>query len=338
MDGGVAVKKIINQPEHVVSEMLKGIAAAHPSLTLVEEDSVIMRKTLRNKVALISGGGSGHEPAHVGYVGAGMLDAAVAGNVFSSPSATQIQNAIAHVNMGSGVLLIIKNYSGDVMNFEMAEEFAQMDGAEVAHVVVDDDVAIEAEEGSTGRRGIAGTVFVHKIAGAAAEAGGSLAEVKAAAEKAIANVRSMGMAMSSCILPAVGTPGFSLAEDEIEIGMGIHGEPGIRRAKLMTARELAGELTGRILDSLDYSGSEVAVLVNGLGATPLMELYIFYHEVERLLADRGVRVYRSYVGNYMTALEMAGCSLSLLRLDDELKRLLDAPADTPAFKQISMEA
>ena len=328
------MKKIINAPEQVVPDFLRGFAAANPHVAYDQEANFIVRKELGDKVALISGGGSGHEPSHAGYVGKGMLDAAVAGNVFASPSADQVQSAISRVNTGKGVLLVIKNYSGDVMNFEMAGELAEFDGIEVASVIVADDVSIQEVEGGTGRRGIAGTVFVHKIAGAAAEEGRSLSEVKAVAEKVIANVRTMGMAMSSCTIPAVGKPGFTLGENEIEIGMGIHGEPGIRRTEVMTAKALAEGLCGRILSDLDYSGSEVAVLVNGLGATPLMELYILYGEVEKILAEKGIRVYRSYVGNYMTALEMAGASVSLLRLDDELKTLLDAPADTPAFTQI----
>lgn len=327
------MKKIINTPEHVVSDFLYGFAAANPNVVYDQNANFIARKELGDKVALISGGGSGHEPSHAGFVGRGMLDAAVAGNVFASPSADQVQSAISKVNAGKGVLLVIKNYSGDVMNFEMAGELAEFDGIEVQSVIVADDVSIQEVEGGTGRRGIAGTVFVHKIAGAAAEEGRSLSEVKAVAEKVIANVRSMGMAMSSCTIPAVGKPGFSLGENEIEIGMGIHGEPGIFRTEVMTAKELASELCGRILSDLDYSGSEVAVLVNGFGATPQMELYILYHEVEKLLTEKGIKIYRSYVGNYMTALEMAGASVSLLRLDDEMKALLDAPADTPAFKQ-----
>ena len=327
------MKKIINSPEFVVPEFLAGFANANPQLAFDSEANVIYRKSASPKVALISEGGSGHEPAHAGYVGKGMLDAAVSGNVFSSPSADQIQTAITKANSGKGVLLIIKNYSGDVMNFEMAAEMAELDDIEVDYVVVDDDVSIAEKEGSSGRRGIAGTIFVHKIAGAAAEEGRNLSEVKTVAEKVIANTRSIGMAMSSCILPAVGKPSFQLEDDEIEIGMGIHGEPGCRKTKLLTAKELAKEMGERILENLDYAGSEVAVLVNGLGATPLMELYIFNHEVHQMLSEKGIRIYRTYVGNYMTSLEMAGCSLSLLRLDEELKRLLDAPADAPAFKQ-----
>ena len=228
--------------------------------------------------------------------------------------------------------MVIKNYSGDIMNFQMAAELAETEGIQADYVVVKDDVAVPDSTFSTGRRGIAGTVFVHKIAGAAAEAGKSLAEVKAAAQKVIDNVRSMGMAMSPCILPGVGKPGFQLAENEMELGMGIHGEPGINREAMCSAKDVARKLVDPILADLDYSGSEVAVMVNGLGGTPLMELYIMYNEVEALLSERNIRIYQCFVGSYMTSLEMSGCSVTLLRLDDELKPLLDAPANTPAFK------
>lgn len=327
------MKKIINAPQDVVSETLMGLAKAEPTLEYTPKVEVISRKALSpGKVGVISGGGSGHEPAHAGYVGQGMLTAAVAGNMFSSPSPDRIIEGINKANGGAGVLMVIKNYSGDIMNFEMAKDMAEMDDIEVEAVVVRDDVAVPDSTYSTGRRGIAGTVFVHKIAGAKAEAGGSLAEVKAAAEKAIANIRSMGMAMSPCTLPAVGKPGFQLGENEIEIGMGIHGEPGVQRTDVLSAAELADVLLGKILEDYDYSGSEVAVLVNGLGGTPLMELYILFNEVEALLAQKGIKVYRSLVGNYMTAIEMTGASLTLMKLDDELKALLDAPCNTPALK------
>ena len=327
------MKKIINSPEQVVPDFLRGFAAAHPELSYDPEGQIIARKMRREKVALISGGGSGHEPAHAGYVGSGMLDAAVAGNVFASPSADQILRAITAADTGQGVLLIVKNYSGDVMNFEMAGELAALDGVAVERIVVADDVSVQETARGTGRRGIAGTVFVHKIAGAAAEAGGTLAEVKRAAEKAASNVRSMGMAMSACTIPAVGKPGFALGENEIELGMGIHGEPGILRTDVMRADQLAQELCDRIIADLGGECEEAAVLVNGLGATPLMELYILYGAVEQALMARGVRIYRAYVGNYMTALEMAGASVSILRLDAELRALLDAPANTPALRQ-----
>ncbi len=326
------MKKIINKPTDVVSELLRGMEKAYPSLKYIEKLEVITRREKSDKVAVISGGGAGHEPAHAGYVGKGMLDAAVSGNVFSSPSPDRIIEGINQTNSGKGVLMIIKNYSGDIMNFGLSKDMAEMDDIEVETVVVKDDVAVPDSTYSTGRRGIAGTVFVHKIAGAKAETGANLQEVKAAAEKAIANIRSMGMAMTPCTLPAVGKPGFVLSDDEIEIGMGIHGEPGVERTNVKTAKELAGILLDKILEDYDYSNSEVALMVNGLGGTPLMELYILNNEVQQLLEEKNIKVYRTFVGNYMTALDMTGCSLTLMKLDDELKELLDAPCDTPALK------
>jgi dihydroxyacetone kinase-like protein len=326
------MKKIINKPTDVVSELLRGMEKAYPSLKYIEKLEVITRREKSDKVAVISGGGAGHEPAHAGYVGKGMLDAAVSGNVFSSPSPDRIIEGINQTNSGKGVLMIIKNYSGDIMNFGLSKDMAEMDDIEVETVVVKDDVAVPDSTYSTGRRGIAGTVFVHKIAGAKAETGANLQEVKAAAEKAIANIRSMGMAMTPCTLPAVGKPGFVLGDDEIEIGMGIHGEPGVERTNVKTAKELAGILLDKILEDYDYSNSEVALMVNGLGGTPLMELYILNNEVQQLLEEKNIKVYRTFVGNYMTALDMTGCSLTLMKLDDELKELLDAPCDTPALK------
>lgn len=327
------MKKIINSPNDAVSECLQGLVKANPNLVYTPKMEVISRKNKTpGKVGVVSGGGSGHEPAHAGYVGKGMLDAAVAGNMFSSPSPDRIIKGIEEANGGAGVLLVIKNYSGDIMNFGMAKDMAEMDDIHVESVVVRDDVAVPDSTYSTGRRGIAGTVFVHKIAGAKAESGASLEEVKAAAEKAIANIRSMGMAMTPCILPAVGKPGFALADDEIEIGMGIHGEPGVARTKVKTAKEVAKILLDKILEDYNYSGSEVALLVNGLGGTPLMELYILNNEVQKILEEKKIRVHKTFVGNYMTAIEMAGCSLTLMKLDDELKELLDAPCDTTAWK------
>ena len=328
------MKKLINNPNHVVTEMLQGLAKANPHVIYAGEGvEVISRKDKKQgKVGVISGGGSGHEPAHAGYVGFGMLDAAVAGNVFASPSPDRIIEGIKQADSGQGVLMIIKNYSGDIMNFQMAGELAQMEEIQTDYVVVKDDVAVADSTYSTGRRGIAGTVLVHKLAGAAAEQGKSLSEVKAAAQKAIDNVRSMGMAMTPCILPGVGKAGFSLAEDEIEIGMGIHGEPGVSRESITPAKELAEKLVKRILDDYDFLGSEVAVMVNGLGGTPLMELYIVYREVERILSAKGIRIYKSFVGNYMTSLEMSGCSVTMLKLDEELKGYLDYPSEAPAFR------
>jgi dihydroxyacetone kinase-like protein len=332
------MKKLINNPERVVEEMLEGMVAAYPGyVRKLKGFNVIVRADapVKGKVALVSGGGSGHEPAHPGYVGRGMLDAGVAGAVFTSPTPDQIFEAVKAVDGGAGVLLIIKNYTGDVMNFEMAGEMAEMEGIKVASVIVNDDVAVENSTYTTGRRGIAGTVFVHKIAGARAQAAGTLEEVKAVAEKVIANVRSIGMALTPCVVPAAGKPTFTLAEDEMEIGMGIHGEPGTMRTKIMKADEIVDHLMSKILQDLPFRiGDEVAVMINGLGATPLMEQFILNRKVSAILANRGIKVHKTYIGEFMTSLEMAGASITLLKLDDELKALLDAPADTPAFKQL----
>lgn len=331
------MKKVINLPDQVVEEMLQGAAAAHPQyVKRVEGFNVLVRAAgPAPKVALVSGGGSGHEPSHGGYVGRGMLDGAVAGAVFTSPTPDQVFAAVQAVDGGKGVLLVIKNYTGDIMNFEMAAEMAEAEGIKVDKVVVNDDVAVENSTWTAGRRGIAGTVLVHKIAGAKAEAGADLAEVKRVAEKVIANVRSMGMALSPCTVPAAGKPSFTLAEDEAEIGMGIHGEPGTHREKVRTADETVSHLLEKILaDLAPAAGDEVAVLVNGLGATPLMELYVVNRKVAAILAERGLKTAKTYVGNYMTSLEMAGFSVTLLKLDGELKELLLAPADTPALVQL----
>lgn len=328
------MKKIINNPNEVVSDMLRGMAKANPKIHYLGKGIEVIARAEKTagKVGVITGGGSGHEPSFGGYVGKGMLDAAVAGNVFSSPSPDRIIEGIKAADTGAGVLMVIMNYSGDIMNFKMAGEMAEFDGIKTDVVVVKDDVAVPDSTYSTGRRGIAGTLFVHKVAGAAAEMGKSLEDVKAVAEKAVANIRTMGMAMSPCILPAVGKPGFTLGEDECEIGMGIHGEPGINREKMSTAKELAAKLLQKIFDDCDYSDSEVAVMVNGLGGTPLMEQYILYDEVERILSEKGIHIYKAFVGNYMTSLEMAGVSITLFKLDDELKRYLDEPSDAPAFR------
>lgn len=325
------MKKIINNPNTVVSEALEGLAMSCPDLVYVPELEVIARKKKTGRVGVVSGGGSGHEPAHAGYVGEGMLDAAVAGNVFSSPSPDRILEGIRRADSGKGVLLVIKNYSGDIMNFELAAEMAQMEGIEVQSVVIKDDVAVEDSTFSAGRRGIAGTIFVHKVAGARAKLGGSLDEVRMAAGKAIHNIRTMGMALSACTIPANGKPNFELRENEIEVGMGIHGEPGIRRTEIMTSKELANELLSKIFEDFDYTGAEVGLLVNGLGATPLMELYILNKDVISVLEEHSIKVYINMVGNYMTALDMGGCSITLMKLDEELKTLLSTPCHTPAF-------
>lgn len=330
------MKKVINNPERVVEEMMEGIVAAYPQYVRKLKDyNVLVRKNspIEGKVALVSGGGSGHEPSHGGFVGKGMLDAAVAGAVFTSPTPDAIYEAIKNVASDKGVLLIIKNYTGDVMNFEMAKEMAEMDGIKVDSVVVNDDVAVENSTWTVGRRGIAGTVFVHKIAGAKAETGAELEEVKRVAEKVIANVRSMGMALTPCIVPAAGKPNFTLDENEMEIGMGIHGEPGTHRESLKTADEIVESLMAKILKDIELcENDEVAVMINGLGATPLMELFIVNRKVAEILKENGVNIYKTFVGEFMTSLEMAGFSISILKLDDELKELLDAKADTPAFK------
>ena len=330
------MKKIINAIPDIVTEMLDGVAAAHPeTLRRLEGQSVIVRKEIRSdKVTLVSGGGSGHEPAHAGYVGTGMLDAAVAGEVFTSPTPDRIKAAIDAVRSDAGTLLIVKNYSGDVMNFEMAAELAETDGVKTRSVIVNDDVAVENSTYTTGRRGIAGTVFVHKIAGALAERGANLDAVAAVAQKVVGNVRSMGFALSPCTVPANGRPGFDLGDGEMEFGLGIHGEPGVRRAPVENADSLAKNLLAVVFDDLPFRrGDRVAVLINGLGGTPLMELYILNRSVAALCRERGLAVAKTYVGNFMTSLEMAGASVSLLRLDPELESLLADPSDAPAFRQ-----
>lgn len=328
------MKKLLNNIANTETEMIDGLCKAYPQYVrrLADTGVVVRTEKKKGKVALISGGGSGHEPAHGGYVGYGMLDAAVAGAIFTSPTPDQVYEGIKAVATGQGVLMIVKNYTGDVMNFEMASEMAQMDDIAVDYVVVNDDVAVKDSLYTTGRRGVAGTVLVHKIAGAKAEQGATLAEVKQTAQKVIDNVRTMGMAITPCIVPAAGKPGFELGEDEMEIGIGIHGEPGTHREPLKKANEIAEHLLEKILADIDYSGKEVAVLINGSGGTPLMELFVINNHVHDVLTKKGIRIYKTLVGNYMTSIEMCGFSISLLRLDGELKELLDAPADTPAFR------
>ena len=328
------MKKIINAVDQVENQMIEGLVNAYPEYVYRVEGSDVLARAHKKegKVALVSGGGSGHEPAHAGYVGTGMLDAAVPGAVFTSPTPDQVYEAIQAVATEEGVLLVIKNYTGDVMNFEMAADMARDEGIKVDQVIVGDDVAVDGSLYTVGRRGIAGTVFVHKIAGAKAEAGASLEEVKAVAEKVIANVRSMSMAIKPCTVPAAGTPGFELADDEMEIGIGIHGEPGTHKEKLQEADQIVDQLLDKILADLDYTGSDVAVMINGCGGTPLMELFIVNNHVSDVLKEKNINVYRTFVGEYMTSIEMEGFSISLLKLDDEMKALLDATADTPAFK------
>ncbi|MBO5155097.1 MAG: dihydroxyacetone kinase subunit DhaK [Eubacterium sp.] len=328
------MKKLINSVETVEDEMIQGLIKAYPQyLKKIDGHNVVVRaKKKEGKVALISGGGSGHEPAHAGYVGEGMLDAAVAGAVYTSPASDAILEGIKAIATDAGVLMVIKNYTGDVMNFEMAAEMAEMEGINVKQVVVNDDVAVKDSLYTVGRRGVAGTVFVHKIAGALAETGASLDEVQAVAQKVIDNVRTMGAATLPSTIPASGKPGFELAEDEMEVGIGIHGEPGTHREKMMTANDITDHLLEKILADIDYSGSEVAVMVNGSGSTPLMELYIINNRVADVLAEKGIKVVQTFVGEYMTSIDMAGFSISVLKLDDQLKELLAAKADTPAMK------
>ncbi len=325
----------MNKAEDMVVEMCLGMEKAYPETLVFSPKYKIMKRKHLNldKVVLISGGGSGHEPSHAGFVGPGMLDAAVCGDVFASPSTIQVYNAIDQTKSSKGTLLIVKNYSGDCMNFDAASEMAEDDElVEVEKVYVNDDVAVKDSLYTVGRRGVAGTIFVHKIAGAAAEKGLELLEVKRVAEKVIKNVRSMGFALTSCTVPAKGTPTFTLSEDEMEFGVGIHGEPGIIREKIVTSDQLAVKLLDKILPDLPFaSQDEVAVMVNGFGATPLQELFVLNNSVAKVLEEKGVKVYRTFVGNYMTAIDMAGASITLLKLDDELKSLLDAPAETASL-------
>lgn len=328
------MKKIMNRPETVVIEMCNGIATAHPELEFVQKYKVIKKKNIdTQKVSLISGGGSGHEPAHAGFVGKGMLDAAVCGDVFASPSQIQVYQAIKETASEKGTLLIIKNYSGDMMNFKNAAYLAEEDGIKVDYVKVDDDIAVQDSLYTVGRRGVAGTVLVHKVAGAAAQKGMELADVKVAAENAIANVRSIGFAFTSCTVPAKGTPTFEIAEDEMEYGVGIHGEPGIQREKTVSADELANRMTNELVLELNLQkGDEAALLINGFGATPLQELYLLNNAVAKVLDEKKIRVYRTFVGNYMTSIDMAGASVSLMKMNDQLKELLDSESDAPSFK------
>jgi dihydroxyacetone kinase-like protein len=330
------MKKLINNPADVVAEALLGIEAAHPELSVDHANKIIYRTDapVSGKVGLISGGGSGHEPLHGGFVGRGMLDAACAGEVFTSPVPDQMLEATKRVNGGAGVLHIVKNYTGDVMNFEMAAELAAAEtGIEVTSVVSDDDVAVQDSLYTAGRRGVGVTVLLEKIAGAAAEQGRPLSEVADIAKVVNANGRSMGMALTSCTVPAVGKPTFELGEDEIEIGIGIHGEPGRRRVPLATAGKIAEMLVEPIVSDLPFgNGDAVIAFVNGMGGTPLIELYVMYNEVARILAGHGVEIARSLVGPYITSLEMAGCSVTLLKVTDDLLALWDAPVNTPALR------
>mgnify|MGYP000946673194 CR=1 FL=1 len=328
------MKKLINSPDDVIAEALRGIDAADENVRVDHENRVIFRAepTRAGKVAVISGGGSGHEPLHGGFVGVGMLDAACAGQVFTSPTPDQMLAATVGTDAGAGVLHVVKNYTGDVMNFEMAAELAAEQGVRVETVVVADDVAVEDSLYTAGRRGVGLTVLLEKIVGAAAEEGRDLDAVVAVAKKVIENGRSMGMALTSCTVPAAGRPTFDLPEDQMEIGIGIHGEPGRHREPLTGAKDIARQLVEPILADHDFAGSETIVMVNGMGGTPLIELYLMYGEVKALLDAAGVRVVRNLVGNYITSLDMAGCSVTVLKADDELLALWDAPVRTAGLR------
>ncbi|HGD3689661.1 TPA: dihydroxyacetone kinase subunit DhaK [Streptococcus agalactiae] len=314
------MKKILNQPTDVVTEMLDGLAYVHNDLVhRIEGFDIIARNEEKSgKVALISGGGSGHEPSHAGFVGEGMLSAAVCGAVFTSPTPDQVLEAIKEADEGAGVFMVIKNYSGDIMNFEMAQDMAEMEGIEVASVVVDDDIAVEDSLYTQGKRGVAGTILVHKILGHAARHGKSLQEIKAIADELVPNIHTVGLALSGATVPEVGKPGFVLAEDEIEFGIGIHGEPGYRKEKIQPSKALATELVDKLIESFDAkSGEKYGVLINGMGATPLMEQYVFANDVAKLLEDKGIEVNYKKLGNYMTSIDMAGLSLTLIKLENQ---------------------
>ncbi|MBR3685439.1 MAG: dihydroxyacetone kinase subunit DhaK [Clostridia bacterium] len=334
------MKKIMNTAESFVYDMCHGLAKAHPELEFVEKYKVVKKKVIdKNKVTLISGGGSGHEPAHAGFVGKGMLDCAVCGDVFASPSQIQVYNALKMTASKKGTLMIVKNYSGDCMNFNNAAALAKEDGVEVDAVYVNDDIAVKDSLYTVGRRGVAGTVFVHKIAGAKAEQGGSLQEVKAVAQKVIDNVRSFGFALTSCTVPAAGSPTFEIGEDEMEFGVGIHGEPGRKREKLQTSDALAKRIIPDLMEDLGLkAGEEIALLINGFGGSPLQELYLFNNDVSKELEAKGISIYKTMVGNYMTSIDMAGASVTLLRLDAELKSLLDYAVSTPAITWGAVDA
>ncbi|MEU6212670.1 dihydroxyacetone kinase subunit DhaK [Streptomyces sp. NPDC047023] len=331
------MRMLINSPQTVVDDALRGMAAAHPDLDVDVEARVVVRRDARTggRVGVVSGGGSGHEPLHAGFVGLGMLSAACPGEVFTSPVPDQMVRAASAVDSGQGVLFVVKNYTGDVLNFEMAAELAEEDGLRVERVLVDDDVAVTDSLFTAGRRGTGATLFVEKIAGAAAEEGAPLDRVADLARRVNAASRSFGVALSACTTPAKGSPTFDLPDGELELGIGIHGEPGRERRPSMPAREIAEVALGAVLDELAEVGpadGPVLALVNGMGATPLLELYGFHAEVARILAARGVPVARTLVGNYVTSLDMAGCSVTLCRADEELLRLWDAPVRTPALR------
>jgi dihydroxyacetone kinase-like protein len=329
------VKKLINKAEDVVVEELQGMAAAHPDLVKVFFDpNYVVRADapVQRKVALVSGGGSGHEPMHGGLVGVGMLDAACPGQVFTSPTPDQMEAATKAVNGGAGVVHIVKNYTGDVMNFEMAADLCRAEGIEVESVLVDDDVAVQDSLYTAGRRGVGTTVLMEKIGGAAAEEGRPLKEVADVCREVNANGRSMGMALTSCTVPAAGKPTFEIGDDEMEIGIGIHGEPGRERMKLKPVSEIVEMMATAVVDDIPFKqGDKVLAFVNGMGGTPLIELYVVYNELAKFLGGRGIEISRNLIGSYITSLEMAGCSITLLKLNDDFVRFWDAPVKTPGL-------
>lgn len=328
------MKKLINNPANVVDEMVSGLVLSYPKIvTRISQTPVVTRSHIPTKVSLISGGGSGHEPAHAGFVGQGMLTAAICGQVFTSPTPDIIVTAIQAVNKNQGVFMIVKNYSGDIMNFEMAKELAEMDGINIDYCVVADDIAVENSTFTQGRRGVAGTVLVHKILGAASEQGATLTQIKSLADTILSNIKTIGVAFSGATVPEVGKPGFVLADDEIEYGVGIHGEPGYRREKLQSSEKLAAELVNKLHNEFHFiDGDNYALMINGLGSTPLMEQYIFANDVFKLLAERGINIQFSKIGNYMTAIDMAGVSLTLMKLEDnKWLEYLNYPVNTIAW-------
>ncbi|MFO7833916.1 MAG: dihydroxyacetone kinase subunit DhaK [Halohasta sp.] len=329
------MKKLINDPAAVVDEMLDGMLAAYPEqLRRLDDTEVMVRADapVSGKVGIVSGGGSGHEPTHAGFIGEGMLDGAAAGEVFTSPTADQLNDMIEACDSGEGVLCVVKNYEGDVMNFETAGEMAEMADVDVRQVVVNDDVAVEDSLYTSGRRGVAGTIFVHKVAGAKAAEGADLEEVERVANKMIDNVATMGVALTSCVTPDKGEPTFDLPDDEIELGIGIHGEPGTERTDMMSADEITDHLTENVLEDLDLDeGQEIITLVNGMGGTPQSELFILNRRLQELVDDHGLETWDAWVGDYMTSLDMMGASITVAAVDDELKALLEASADTPAL-------
>lgn len=324
------MKKIINDPENIIKEMLNGLYKANQDKVKINEDmKIIYRKDLpiKGKVGLISGGGSGHEPAHAGYVGDGMLDCAICGEIFTSPTPDQVLEAIKLADSGQGVFMVIKNYTGDVMNFEMAKDMAEMDGINVDYIIVNDDVAVEDSTYTSGRRGIAGTIFVHKVLGAMAREGKSLEEIKAMAEKIVKNIKSMGMATKACINPISGKESFDLSEEDMEIGVGIHGEPGVKQEKVKSADEISKELLNRILDDYEDKNGDFVLMVNGMGQTTEMELFIVNNFVNDYLSDKNINIKKTFLGNYMTSMDMAGFSLTLFKVDDEILKYLEEKVD-----------